>query len=183
MKRKLFLSFIVLAIPLLLFAQNTNTSQTASKAKANKKVSFNSPRRNPFISREESIKLEQMRKEEIRRQKEVEKAAKIAAEKERQELLRKQILCDEMKRHPSRQVRNNIKIDGILEKDVIINGEILSIGSTFSVPIRNQKELEDCGVDINDIKKSKVKVLSVKDTTVRFVYKGERFEKTMPAIN
>ncbi len=183
MKKKLLLSLVVLSIPLLLSAQDINAEQIESQTNENKKVTFNSSKRDPFISKEESIKLEQMKAEEIRRQKEAEQAAKIAAEKERKKLLRKQILCDEMKRHPSREVRDNIQIDGILDNDVIINGMILSIGSTFSVPIKNQKELENCGLNPNDLKKFKVKILSVAGTTIQFIYKGERFEKKMPLIN
>ena len=176
MKNKLFLSFMILAIPLLLSAQDTNISQVASKAQANKKVSFNSSKRDPFISKEESIKLKQMREEELRRQREAEEAARIAAEKERRELLRKQILCDEMKRHPSRIISQSVKLDGIMGSDAIINGKVVSKGGEIVVKLKDTEkakvqEIVECGFDINNIK--------VKNSSVLLTYKGENFKVKM----
>lgn len=158
MKKKLFLSFIILGLPLILLAQNVNTK--AAGQLSVKKVAFNTTNRNPFLSKEEVFKIETMKREEQRRL-EVQKLEEIRkAEEERLALLRKKLLEEELRRHPSREIKDKIKIDGILGKDAIINGEVVSIGNKILG----------------------AKVVAVTDSSVWFLYKGERFQVKLPLL-
>ena len=95
--------------------------------------------------------------------------------------MRNKILCDETKRHPARAVEKNIHLDGIMGRDAIINGQVLSKGSKFTVPVTIAKDLESCDFNFNP-KKYKVKVVSVTSDSVWLVYKGERFQVKLPLL-
>lgn len=157
MKNKLFLTLVILGLPLIINAQNIDK---AVKQLPAKKVAFNAGKRNPFLSKEEVFKIETMKKEEQRRL-EAQRLEEIRkAREEREALLRKKMLEEEMRLHPSREVRDKLKIDGILGRDAIVNGQVVSIG---------QKILG-------------AKVVAVTDSSVWFVYKGERFQVKLPLM-
>jgi len=158
MKKILLFCFIISGIPLILSAHNVNTKAVGQISRG--KVSFNAGKRNPFLSKEEVFKIEAMKREELRRL-ETQRLAEIRkAEEERLALLRKQLLEEELRRHPSREVRDKIKVDGILGRDAIINGQVVSIGNKILG----------------------AKVVSVTGESVWFVYKGERFEVKLPLL-
>ena len=158
MKRKLFLSLLVLGLPLILGAQTTD--KTIKHVAPVKKVLFNASKRNPFLSKEEIFKIEAMKREEqlrleTQRQEEIRRL-----EEARIKALREQLKHEEMLRHPSREVSDKIKVDGILGNDAIVNGQLVSIGN----------------------KVLGAKVISVTDSSVWFVYKGERFQVKLPLM-
>ena len=158
MKRILLFIMIIIGLPLILLAQNINTK--AAGQLPLKKVSFNATSRNPFLSKEEVFKIEAMKKAEQRRL-EAQRLAEIQkAEEERLAILRKQLLEEELRRHPSREIRDKITVDGILGTDAIVNGQVISIGNKILG----------------------AKVISVTGESVWFVYKGERFEVKMPLM-
>jgi hypothetical protein len=162
MKKKLLLTLLILGMPLILSAQKTRgiESKPGNQVLLAKRVSFNASKRNPFLSKEEVFKIEEMRKAEIRRL-ELKRLEEIRkAEEERKRLLQQQILEEELRRHPSREVSDKIKIDGIMGRDAIVNGQVLSIGNKILG----------------------AKVVAVTDDAVWFVYKGERFQVKLPLL-
>lgn len=183
MKKKLLFSLLVLGFPLVLLAADTAADTKAASATSVKKVKFatNKDTKSPFISKEEAIKIEAAKKAEEKRIKDAEEAARIAAEQARQEALRKKILCDELKRHPSRIISKSVALNGIMGSDAIINGKVVSKGSELAVKLKDTEkakveEIEECGFDINNIK---VKVIKVKSNSAVLSYKGERFKVEM----
>ncbi len=173
MNKKLFSLFMILSIPLAVFAQEGATAgaeREPAKTQDNKviagqnvvikKVSFNPARRNPFLSKEEVLKLEQMRKAEKRRQEEEAAERERLAREERKRLLQEQILKEELERYPARAVMYKINVDGILGKEAIVNGEVVSIGS----------------------KVLGAKIVAITDDSVWFVYKGQRFQRKLPLL-
>lgn len=183
MKKKLLLSLLVLGFPLVLLAEDTAASTKAAEVLPVKKVTFDvgSGTKSPFISQQEADKIELEKKraeEEIRKR---EEELKKKWEEEQKEIQRKKILCDETKRHPARAVVDNIELNGIMGRDAIINGLVLSKGSKFVVPVTLAKDLEGC--DFNyDPSKYKIKVVSVTGDSVWLVYKGERFQVKLPLM-
>ena len=156
----IFLSFI-LAISGVVNAQKAQIGKTSASAKSNaKKVSFNPGRRNPFLSKEEVIKIDQMKKAEQRRLAEEAAERERQAKLERERLLKQKILEDEIRRYPARAIMYQIRVDGILGKEAIVNGEVVGIGS---------KVLGD-------------KVVSITDDSVWFTYKGQRFQRKLPLL-
>jgi len=135
------------------------TEQSARPVVA-KKVSFNPSDRNPFLSKEEVIKIDQMNKARQRKLAEEEAARKRKAEEERKRLLQQKILEEELRRHPARAVMYKIRVDGILGKEAIVNGEVVGIGA----------------------KVLGAKVVSITDDAVWFTYKGERFQRKLPLM-
>ena len=162
---------VFLSIPFILFSQGTAGSAPASDAAPNKnapkvaapiikKVIFNPGKRNPFLSQEEVIAIEQKRKAELRRQEE-EKANQLRlAQKAREEMIRKQIEEEENRRYPARKIMNKINVEGILGKEAIINGEIVGIGS----------------------KVFGAKVVAITDDSVWFLFEGQRFQRKLPLL-
>lgn len=150
-------------------AQKAQTAQTtpaairtasAAKTVNVKKVSFNPIRRNPFLSKEEVIKIEQMRKAEQRRLAEEAAERERQAKLERERILKQKILEDEIRRYPARAIMYKIRVDGILGKEAIVNGEVVGKGS----------------------KVLGATVVSVTDDSVWFTYKGQRFERKLPLM-
>ena len=192
MKKKLFLSLLVLGLPLVLLAQNTATGIKKAGQLPVKKVSFNGAAKSPFMSQKEIDAIE-ARKEAEQKRINDEIVAKRKAEQEAIERAqRKQMLCEELKRYPSRIIRKGIQIDGILGKDAIVNGQVVSRGTKIDVQLKNTKVkltdteeievsklMEECGFNT---KKLKVKVVDVTDNSVWFVYKGERFQVKLPLL-
>ncbi len=183
MKKKLLLSLVVLGIPLFLFAQEAKTEVKAAAIAPAKKVEFKTSKdtKSPFISKEEALKIEaKKRADELERIKK-EQEEKERIEREREEALRKKILCDELKRHPSRIISKSVKLNGIMGSDAIINGKVVSKGSELAVKLKDTEkakvqEIEECGFDINNIK---VKVIKVKSSSAVLAYEGERFKVAM----
>ena len=183
MKKTLLLSLLVLGFPLLVIAQDTNTTtKAAGQALPVKKVSFTAGNtKSPFISKEEAIKIEQKRIEEEQKRIAAEQAAIEEWKKQQQEIMRKKILCDETKRHPARAVENSIHLDGIIGANAIINGITMTKGSKFVVPVKLAPDSEGCDFNFNP-DKFKIKVVSVTENSVWLVYKGERFEVKLPLL-
>ena len=146
-------------VPCVAYGQKVKNDKANAKS-GSKKVTFNPVKRNPFLSKEEVIKIEQMRKAELRRLAEEEAERKRKAEEERKRLLQQQILEEEMKRHPARAVMDKIRVDGILGREAIVNGDVVGIGS----------------------KVLGAKVVAIKDDSVWFTYKGERFQRKLPLL-
>ena len=101
-----------------------------------------------------------MRKAEQRRLAAEEAERKRQAEEERKRLLQQKILEEEIRRHPARAVMYKIRVDGILGKEAIVNGEVVGIGSKILG----------------------AKVVSITDDAVWFTYKGERFQRKLPLM-
>ncbi|MCR5504807.1 MAG: hypothetical protein K6E94_04510 [Elusimicrobiaceae bacterium] len=135
MKKKLFFTLVMLSVPLLLSAEAgtvakaneksvLTTAKTSGTVKGNIKTSFQPNNRNPFLSNEDSLKIEERKKAEERRKKEEERLAEIARQKKIEEL-RQRILLEELIRHPSIEIRKNISVDGILGDSAIVNGDVV----------------------------------------------------------
>ena len=71
-----------------------------------------------------------------------------------------QILEEEIRRYPARAVMYKIRVDGILGREAIVNGEVVGIGS----------------------KVLGAKVVSITDDSVWFTYKGQRFQRKLPLL-
>ena len=141
-------------------SEPVNKTSDIAKTVGVKKVSFNPSRRNPFLSKEEVIKIEQMRKAEQRRLAEEAAERERQAKLERERILKQKILEDEIRRYPARAIMYKIRIDGILGKEAIVNGEVVGKGS----------------------KVLGATVVSVTDDSVWFTYKGQRFERKLPLL-
>ena len=165
MKNKFLYISLALCFCLLtgiLNAQKGQSNKTMQNIKTTgvKKVSFNPGRRNPFLSKEEVIKIDQMKKAEQRRLVEEEAERERQAKAERERILKQKILEDEIRRYPARAIMYKIRVDGILGKEAIVNGEVVSIGS----------------------KVLGAKVVSITDDSVWFTYKGQRFQRKLPLL-
>ena len=136
------------------------TKESMLPSVADKKVSFNPIDRNPFLSKEEVLQMEQWNKAKQRKSAEEEADRKRQAEAERKRLLQQKILEEELKRHPARAVMYKIRVDGILGKEAIVNGEVVGVGA----------------------KVLGAKVVSITDDAVWFTYKGERFQRKLPLM-
>lgn len=166
MRNRFLLTFVFISFVFIfagvINAQDVQTGKTSGSTKSinAKKVAFNPGKRNPFLSKEEVIKIEQMRKAEQRRLAEeaAERERQLKAERER--LLRQKILEDEIRRHPARAIMDKIRVDGILGKEAIVNGEVVGVGA----------------------KVLGAKVVAVTDSSVWFTYKGERFQRKLPLL-
>ncbi len=160
----LILSFILFTSAVAFGQRITKDGEASSfadnKGTNVKKVSFNPIKRNPFLSKEEVIKIEQMRKAELRRLAEEEAERKRRAEEERKRLLQQKILEEEIKRYPARAIMNKIRVDGIMGREAIVNGEVVGIGA----------------------KVLGAKIVSITDDSVWFTYKGQRFERKLPLL-
>ena len=164
MKRTFSIS-LLLILPLFLMAQKVEITQenkptTPTQNVKVKKVSFNPSRRNPFLSKEEVIKIDQMRKAEQRRLAAEEAERQRKAEEERKRILQQQILEEELRRYPARAIMYKIRVDGIMGREAIVNGEVVGIGA----------------------KVLGAKVVSITDDSVWFVYKGQRFQRKLPLL-
>jgi len=156
-----FLCFIFFVTGIASGQQKAKNDKVGAQNKTStKKVSFNPVKRNPFLSKEEVIKIEQMRRAELRRLAEEEAERKRKAEEERKRLLQQQILEEEMKRYPARAIMDKIRVDGILGREAIVNGDVVGIGS----------------------KVLGAKVVAIKDDSVWFTYKGQRFQRKLPLL-
>lgn len=172
MSKKSIALIALLIVPFILFAQENaeeNKVQEEAAQENNvavgqpvviKRVSFNPTKRNPFLSKEEVLKMEQIRKAQKRREEEEAAERERLAREERKRLLQEQILKEELERYPARAVMYKINIDGILGKEAIVNGEVVSIGS----------------------KVLGAKIVAITDDSVWFVYKGQRFERKLPLL-
>ena len=168
MRNKFLYIFISLVLSCLflgfgtVFAQEAKPEgeQASDKKTTTKKVSFNPVNRNPFLSKEEVIKIEQMKRAEMRRKAEEEAERKRKAEEERKKILQQQILEEELRRYPARAIMNKIRVDGILGNEAIVNGEVVGKGAMVLG----------------------AKVVAVTDDSVWFTYKGQRFERKLPLM-
>ena len=167
MKNKFSYIFVILGLGLcfgtsIINAQDLEDKKVLPGVKNTniKKVSFNPGIRNPFLSKEEVYKIDQMKKAEQRKLAEEEAERKRQAELERERLMRQKILEDEIRRYPARAIMYKINVDGILGKEAIVNGEVVGVGS----------------------KVLGAKVVSITDDSVWFTYKGQRFERKLPLL-
>ena len=167
MKNRLYISTVLclcftFIISVIANAQNTKKNKNESDVKPStvKKVSFSPIDRNPFLSKEEVIKIDQINKDRQRKLAAEEAERKRKAEEERKRLLQQKILEEELRRHPARAVMYKIRVDGILGKEAIVNGEVVGVGA----------------------KVLGAKVVSITDDSVWFTYKGERFQRKLPLL-
>ena len=173
--KRIFVVISILIFPLVLFAESTNQELVQTKksdnantakptvtkaASASKKVTFNPGKRNPFLSQEEVMAIEQERKAQLRREEEEKERQIRLAQEEKERLIRMQIEMEERKRYPAREIMDKIRIDGILGKEAIVNSEVVGVGSTVLG----------------------AKVVSVTDDSVWFLYKGQRFQRKLPLL-
>jgi len=153
--------FFILVASVAVNAQKPNVKgNVAAQNVSVKKTSFNPIKRNPFLSKEEVLQIEQAKKAQLRREAEEEAERKRRAEEERKRLLQQKILEEEMRRYPARAIMNKIRVDGILGKEAIVNGEVVGIGA----------------------KVLGAKVVSITDDSVWFTYKGQRFQRKLPLL-
>ncbi|MGB2579074.1 hypothetical protein AAIR98_000993 [Elusimicrobium simillimum] len=113
------------------------------------------PNQDPTLSTEDIAIAERNR---IERQRAEERAKKEKEERERQARLKREREEAErlaLLRDPSRLIRNQIKIEGLVGQEVFINGQIKTVGDTV------------LGATI----------VSVTDDAVIFSFKGQRFTK------
>jgi len=141
-------------------AKKTPGKEAAIQNVAVKKVTFNPNRRNPFLSKEEVIQIEQERKARQRKAAEEAAARERQLKAEREKLLKQKIWEEEMRRYPARAVMYKLHVDGILGSEAIVNGEVVSIGS----------------------KVLGATVVSITDDSVWFTYKGQRFQRKLPLL-
>lgn len=185
--KKILYSLIFIMVPFICFAQSDTdvkvsqeqiTSQTVTDNKADvqkvnsdvqssnkgqqviKKVVFISPKRNPFLSQEEINAIEQEHKAKLRRLEE-EKQEKLRLAQEAMRLKKqREIEEEEMRRYPARKIMHKIKVEGILGKEAIVNGDVVGVGSVVLG----------------------AKVVSITDDSVWFVFEGQRFQKKLPLL-
>ncbi|MDR0952619.1 MAG: hypothetical protein LBM71_00255 [Elusimicrobiota bacterium] len=117
-------------------------------------------KRDPFLSKQEVAEIERARLAEQKRIIEERKRLEAAEKAKRDEIERQKLLQEELKRNPARAIVNKINVEGILGSEAIINGEVKAIGSTVLG----------------------AKVVEVSDSSVTFVYKGQRFVKKLPLM-
>lgn len=158
MKKKLLFTFVILGMPFLLSAQGVGNE--VQQTLDIKKVVFNATKRNPFLSKEEVIKIDQMRKAEKHRLEAEAAERQRLAREERMRRLREEILREELRRHPSREVMDKLNVEGILGSQAIVNQEVVNIGTKIFG----------------------AKIVAITDNSVWFIYKGERFERKLPLL-
>jgi len=123
--------------------------------------------RDPTLSEKERERIAFIKAEKLRRERE-EKEAREAAERKKQqeEELRRQ-REEALRKDPSREVKSRIYIQGLIDKEAIINGQIYSEGDGFYVKGN----------------RNRIKVISVKSDRIIFEYKGKRFSKQIVVKN
>lgn len=168
--RKIILStFVICVLTLGLSAQEpagTNTELINKKLDkfTIEKVSFpKEVKRDPTLSDaerisivEERLRIEREEKARLKKIADEEESKRLAEEKrvKREEYLRK---------NPSVEVIGKIKIQGLIDKEAIINNKIYSVGDRFYVSGN----------------RNPIKIIYIDESYVRFEYKGQRFNKTI----
>lgn len=131
-------------------------SRFAGKGMLKIRVTFNpAKKRDPMLSPDDILLLEHREKQrlaaiEAERKRKEEEERKRRAEEERKRQWELLLLKD-----PSIVVRDKIKIDGIIDKEVMIGGKLYGIGNTYLG----------------------AKIIGVGEDSVTFLYKGHRFVK------
>ncbi len=128
------------------------------------KVSFPKEiKRDPTLSKaervsivQERLKIKREKEAKIKKAQDEERAKQLAEEKKKKR-------ADELRRNPSKEVIGKIKIQGLIDKEAIINNKIYSVGDRFYVYGN----------------KNPIKVIYINERYVRFEYKGKRFNKTI----
>ena len=126
------------------------------------RVSYNPKvRRDPTLSQDDELLIEQQRKKREAALKKYQDclAAKEAAEREKERLEREYQLC--LLKHPEAQVVNRIFIDGIIGQDVLIRDKVYGPGDTYL--------------------KAKITSINPETESVVFSYKGVTFTKKLGA--
>ncbi len=123
------------------------------------KVTFqNKTGRDPMLSADDLLLLQARERQRLaleaaeRRKREAEER-KRRAEEERKRQWELLLLKD-----PTVVVRNKIKISGVIDQEVLIDGKLYTIGNTYMG----------------------AKIVSVGSDTVTFLYKGRKFTKKIP---
>lgn len=139
----------------------TRTSRAASSSDGSVRkvhVTFNPTRkRDPMLSNDDLLLLEHREKQrlaalEAERKRKEEEERRRRAEEERKRQWELMLLKD-----PTILVRDKIRIDGIIDKEVLIGGKLYTIGNTY----------QGC------------KIVAVGSDSVTFSYKGHKFVKKL----
>jgi restriction endonuclease S subunit len=160
---KLILSFVFFLSCGAVFAQQPDVpapdaDKSADAQQGSKKVFAPKNKRDPFLSKEELQSIEAARQAEIKRRESERKRLEEEEKARREAIERQRLLEEELKKNPAREIINKIRIDGIVGKEAIINGNFKSVGDRVLG----------------------AKITKVSDTSVTFVYKGQTFVKKMP---
>lgn len=137
--------------------QSEQESQTPVNPVVEQKIKFNPiVKRDPTLSQDDILILEKREKDRLakiewERLRKLEEERQKALEEERRRQLELELIKD-----PTRDIRKKIRIDGLIDKEVIINGKMYSVGS----------------------KVLGARIVEVKGDTVIFSYKGHRFKKS-----
>lgn len=137
----------------------TRTSTTSkSQRNGNQRVSFKpNTNRDPMLSPDDLLLMEHREKQrlaaiEAERRRKEEEERKLREEAERKRQWELMLLKD-----PSMLIRNKIKINGIIDKEVLIGSKLYTIGNTYMG----------------------AKIVAVGSDSVTFSYKGQRFVKKL----
>lgn len=158
MKKKYLLTGLILGAGVWNLTGQT-IREAAHTSIVKPKVNFNLvSARDPMLSPDDVLLLEAREKQRL---------ALEAAERKRQEAAeRKRRAEEERKRQwellllkdPTVVVRNKIKISGVIDKEVLIDGKLYTIGNTYMG----------------------AKIVGVGADSVTFTYKGHKFTKKIP---
>lgn len=159
MKKLTIMVLALLLIPVLGFAQETNTQQNTQEEQTIKFAPKNA--RDPMLSKEEVAQIEKERRAQIE--------AKAAAEKEQAQIRACQKKAEKakiarekcLKDKPYLSIIEQIKIQGTFGDEVQINNDFKPVGSQIKV--------DDKG------KKGNVKITKVTEKNVSFKYEGKNF--------
>lgn len=142
-------------------AAGTPADQTVAPEKTPKVVYNPKEQRDPTLSQDDELLLDQQRKSHEAALEKYQKclAAKEEAEKEQEKQERKYQLC--LLKHPEAEVADRIWMDGIIEKEVLIGDKVYGVGSTY----------------LN----AKIVAIKPASESVVFSYKGATFTKKVGA--
>ncbi len=114
--------------------------------------------RDPMLSSDDLLLLAAREKQRLALEAAARKKEEAAARKKRAEEERKRQWEILLLKDPSVIVRNKIKIDGVIDKEVLIDGKLYTIGNTYMG----------------------AKIIGVGSDVVTFTYKGHKFTKKIP---
>lgn len=116
--------------------------------------------RDPFLSKEESVRIEAARLAEQRKIEEERREQERQARQRQAELERQKLIEEEIRRNPAREIMNKLTIDGILGTEAIVNGQIVRKGTVILG----------------------AKVTRISENSVTFSYKGQSFVRKLPLM-
>ena len=146
------------------YAQARNGMQGANMPSQNggmvpgRKVNFNpSTSRNPTVSPAEQIQADEQEAARQRAAAAAQAAQAAAAKKAAEDAARKAAYEELKRKNPSWEVKDKIKLQGVVNKEVFINNKVYTTGQYYMG----------------------AKIVSITDGEVIFNYKGQNFTKTI----